>query len=89
MCSGVGAPVVVDGSVRGGLMVGSIVAQPLPPETEDRVGDFADLLATAIYNAENRAARKASRVEAVSGRLEIVSPAGAGTTLQVTIPHNG
>ncbi|WP_165799751.1 hypothetical protein [Mycolicibacterium tusciae] len=29
------------------------------------------------------------RVEAVSGRLEIVSAAGAGTTLQVTIPLNG
>ena len=29
------------------------------------------------------------RIEAVSGRLEIVSAAGAGTTLQVTIPLNG
>ena len=29
------------------------------------------------------------RVEAVSGRLEIASPAGAGTTLEVTIPLDG
>ena len=29
------------------------------------------------------------RVEAVSGRLEIVSAQGAGTTLHVTIPLNG
>lgn len=66
VCSGVGAPVIVDGRVRGGLMVGSIVAQPLPPETENQVGDFADLLAMAIYNAENRAALKASRARVVA-----------------------
>jgi signal transduction histidine kinase len=66
VCSGVGAPVIVDGKVRGGLMVGSIVAEPLPPETEQQVGDFADLLATAIYNAENRAALKASRARIVA-----------------------
>ncbi|MGZ5394909.1 MAG: histidine kinase, partial [Mycobacterium sp.] len=29
------------------------------------------------------------RVEAVSGRLEIASPAGAGTTLEVAIPLDG
>ena len=66
VCSGVGAPVVVDGKVRGGLMVGSIVAEPLPPETEDRVSDFADLVATAISNAENRAELKASRARIVA-----------------------
>ncbi len=66
VCSGVGAPIVVDGKVRAGVVVGSIVAQPLPPETEVRVSDFADLLATAIYNAENRAALKASRARIVA-----------------------
>ena len=66
VCSGVGAPVLVDGEVRGGLMVGSIVAQPLSPDTEHQVGDFADLIATAIYNAENRAALKASRARIVA-----------------------
>ena len=66
VCSGVGAPVLVDGKVRGGLMVGSIVAQPLSPDTEHQVGDFADLIATAIYNEENRAALKASRARIVA-----------------------
>jgi signal transduction histidine kinase len=66
VCSGVGAPVVVDGRVRAGVMVGSIVAEPLPPDTEDRVSDFADLVATAIYNAENRAELKASRARIVA-----------------------
>jgi len=66
VCSGVGAPVIVNGKVRAGIVVGSIVAQPLPPGTEDQVGDFADLVATAIYNAENRAELKASRARIVA-----------------------
>lgn len=70
VCSGVGAPVVVDGEVRAALMVGSIVAQPLPTGTEDQVSDFADLIATAIYNAENRAALKASRTRIVAAADE-------------------
>ena len=70
VCAGVGAPVVVDGTVRGGLMVGSIVAAPLPPDIEERVSDFADLVATAIYNAENRAELKASRARIVAAADE-------------------
>ena len=70
VCSGVGAPVVVDGKVRAGVMVGSIDAQPLPPETEYGVCDFADLVATAIYNAENRAELKASRARIVAAADE-------------------
>jgi signal transduction histidine kinase len=66
VCSGVGAPVIVDGVVRGALVAGSIVDTPLPPDTEDRVCDFADLLATAIFNAENRAELKASRARIVA-----------------------
>ncbi len=66
VCSGVGAPVVVDGKVRAGLMVGSTVAEPLPPETEDQVCDFADLVGTAIANAEHRAALQASRARIVA-----------------------
>jgi signal transduction histidine kinase len=66
VCSGVGAPVVVDGEVRAALMVGSIVAQPLPARTEDQVSDFADLIATSIANAENRAELTASRARIVA-----------------------
>lgn len=59
--AGVGAPVIVDGQLRGAVLVGSITGDPLPPECEARVGDFADLVATAIANNETRAALKASR----------------------------
>ena len=64
--SGVGAPVTVDGVTRGALIVGSAGAKPLPPETEARICDFADLVATAIANAETRAELKASRARIVA-----------------------
>lgn len=62
--SGAAAPVVVDGRVRGALVVGSATA--LPADTEARVADFADLVATAIANAETRAELRASRARIVA-----------------------
>ena len=50
--SEVGAPVVVDGEVWGALIAGTDQAGPLPPGTEGRVAGFADLVATAIANAD-------------------------------------
>jgi signal transduction histidine kinase len=63
---GVGYPVTVDGRVRGAVVVGSAHEQPLPPETEAQIGDFADLIATSIGNAETRAELKASRARIVA-----------------------
>jgi signal transduction histidine kinase len=39
---------------------------PLPPDTEERLGDFTELLATAIANAESRAEIAASRARIVA-----------------------
>ena len=64
--SAVGAPIVVDGRVWGALVVGSSQTEPMPEETEARVGDFADLVATAIANAETRAELTASRARIVT-----------------------
>lgn len=64
--SGVGSPVTVDGRARGALIVGSVRDKPMPTETEERIGDFADLVATAIGNAENRAELQASRARIVA-----------------------
>jgi signal transduction histidine kinase len=62
--SGVGVPIVVGGRLWGAAVVGS--SQPLPPDTEARVGDFADLVATAIANADARAELTASRARIVA-----------------------
>jgi transcriptional regulator with GAF, ATPase, and Fis domain len=61
MRSGVGVPIMVDGRVWGAAIVGSAQPDPLPPDTESRVGDFADLVTTAIANAEAHAQLTASR----------------------------
>ena len=47
-------------------MIGSSQPEPLPPETEARIADFADLVATAISNAETRAELTASRARIVT-----------------------
>ncbi|MDT5187398.1 MAG: hypothetical protein QOI29_5556 [Mycobacterium sp.] len=62
--SGVGAPIVVGGRLWGAAIVGS--PRPLPPDTEARVGDFTDLVATAIANADARAELSASRARIVA-----------------------
>jgi signal transduction histidine kinase len=64
--SGVGVPIVVGGRLWGAANVGSSRHEPLPPNTEARVGDFADLVATAIANADARAELTASRTRIVA-----------------------
>lgn len=63
---GVGAPVIVDGRLWGVAVVGTSRAAPLPPDTESRVADFAELVATAIANAQAHAELTASRVRIVT-----------------------
>ena len=53
--SAAGAPIRVGDYIWGALIVGSAGAGPLPPSTELRIQDFADLVSTAIANAETRA----------------------------------
>jgi PAS domain S-box-containing protein len=64
--SAVGVPVVVDGQLWGAAIVGSWKPGTLPPDTEERIGDFADLVATAIANAATRAELIASRARIVA-----------------------
>jgi signal transduction histidine kinase len=64
--SGVGVPIIVGGRLWGAANVGSSRHEPLPPNTEARVGDFADLVATAIANADARAELTASRARIVA-----------------------
>jgi signal transduction histidine kinase len=63
--SSVGTPIIVDGRLWGLMGVGSR-ADPLPADTAERLAQFTELLATAIANAENRAALTASRARIVT-----------------------
>ena len=57
----VGSPIVVGGRVWGVSLIGTSKPEPLPANTEERIGDFADLVATAIANAATRDELQASR----------------------------
>jgi signal transduction histidine kinase len=63
---GVGAPIIVEGRVWGAAIVGTSHPEPLPPDTEARVADFADLVAIAIANADTREELTASRARIVT-----------------------
>jgi signal transduction histidine kinase len=60
--SSVAVPIYVNGQLWGMIAVGS-GRTPLPPDTEQRMSEFTDLVATAVANAQNRAALEASRDE--------------------------
>jgi GAF domain-containing protein len=60
--SAVALPIHVDGRLWGAIAVGSGQG-PLPPDTEQRMTEFTDLVATAVANAQNRGALEASRDE--------------------------
>jgi PAS domain S-box-containing protein len=55
ICSVVGAPILVEGRLWGAMIAGTGRAEPLPPETESRLGQFTELMAIAIANAAARA----------------------------------
>ena len=64
MPAGVGVPIVVGGRLWGAAIVGS--SHALPPDTEARVNDFTELVATAIANADARGELTASRARIVA-----------------------
>jgi PAS domain S-box-containing protein len=51
--SAVGVPILVDGRVWGAILPAS-TDLPLPPDTEARLADFTELIATAISNTQAR-----------------------------------
>jgi GAF domain-containing protein len=68
--SSVAAPIVVEGRLWGTIGASSTAKQPLPADTEARLADFTELVATAIANAESRAALTASSARIVAAADE-------------------
>jgi signal transduction histidine kinase len=68
--SAVGTPIVAEGQLWGVMIAGSTLEQPMPQDTEARLASFTELLATAVANAESRAALAASRVRIVAAADE-------------------
>ena len=68
--SAVGAPIVVDGRLWGVMVATSPEAGSLPADTESRLENFTDLVATAISNTEAREEVAASRARIVAATDE-------------------
>jgi signal transduction histidine kinase len=85
----VAVPIVVDGRLWGMAAVASSAPEPLPPNIEARMGDFADLVATAIANAATRAELIASRAELIASRARIVTAADDGRRRLERDLHDG
>jgi signal transduction histidine kinase len=66
VCAAVAAPIVVEGRLWGVVQAGWSREEPPPPDTEERMAQFAELLDTAIANAESRAELMASRARVVA-----------------------
>jgi signal transduction histidine kinase len=62
---GVASPIVVEGRLWGAMAVGSR-HERLPQDTDQRLVEFTELVATAITNAESRAELTASRARIVA-----------------------
>ena len=56
--SGAAMPIYVNGQLWGAIAVGS--GEPLPPDAEQRMSEFTNLVATAVASAQNRGALEAS-----------------------------
>jgi GAF domain-containing protein len=52
--SSVATPIVVEGTLWGALIAVTSQSEPLPPDTESRIAEFTELVATTIANAQAR-----------------------------------
>jgi PAS domain S-box-containing protein len=68
--SAVAAPITVGGRMWGTLVAWRVSEEPLPPDTERRLGAFASLAGTAIANADARTALAESRKRIVAAADE-------------------
>ena len=77
----VATPVLVEGRLWGAITAGTSRPEPLPPDTESRMGQFTELMATAIANTESRArAERLADEQAALRRVATLVAEGAAPT---------
>jgi PAS domain S-box-containing protein len=62
---GVGAPITLGGRLWGAVIASMADVRPFPPEAEQRIADFAELVSLALSNAQAREELAASRARLV------------------------
>jgi signal transduction histidine kinase/PAS domain-containing protein len=79
--SAVGCPIVVRDRIWGALGAARYQPEALPPETETRIAQFAELVATAIANADARAeVERLAEEQAALRRVAMLVAEGASPT---------
>jgi signal transduction histidine kinase len=68
--SALGAPIIVDGAVWGSVNAGSTEERAFPPDAEERLARFTDLVATSVQNATMRDQLAASRARVIAAADE-------------------
>jgi signal transduction histidine kinase len=68
--SSVGCPIIVSGNLWGVIAASSTRDAPFPPDTEKQIGEFTELVATAIADTESRTELIASRARVVAAADE-------------------
>ena len=68
--SSVATPIVVEGRLWGTAVAVTAQAEPLPADIESRIGEFTELVATAISNSDARTELAASRARLVAAADE-------------------
>jgi signal transduction histidine kinase len=66
----VGSPIVVDGELWGSMTAVTMREEPLPTDAESRIGEFTELVATAISNVQARSELAASRARIIAATDE-------------------
>jgi len=64
--SRIGAPIIIDDQLWGAALVLNFASDPLPAAAEGRIANFADLITTAMSNAQTRSELIASRARVVA-----------------------
>ena len=78
--SSVGAPIIVEGRLWGVILAAAMNQRPLPPDTEDRLAGFTELVATALANAEaRRELRRVAEEQAALRRVATLVAQGASS----------
>jgi signal transduction histidine kinase len=79
--SAVGCPIVVGRRIWGAMAVANYAAEPFPAETESRIAQFSELVATAIANADARAeVERLAEEQAALRRVAMLVAGGASPT---------
>ncbi len=88
--SAVGVPVIVDSRIWGVLLAITTDARRLPPDSEDRLGQFAGLMAAALANAQAGAdlQRLADEQAALRQVAELIARGGATDEIFAAVAAN-